>query len=130
MLHFFWNVLFVTYLDLGILGTSISSFLTNVVGLALNLHLVASAQGEDFDQITAISIFDSKVYENMDIYLRIGLPNVTIIMLDWTCFEITAVMSGFLGVEQQAVNVLALNITTIVFQIPYGIQQAGCALIG
>ena len=51
-------------------------------------------------------------------------------MLDWTCFEITAVLSGYLGVGEQAVNVIALNILTITFQIPYGIQQAGCALIG
>lgn len=116
------------HLQLGIIGTGVSSFLTNVLGLSLNIYIVS--QREEFDHICSVSIFDKRVFENISIYLKIGMPNVTIIMLDWTCFEITAVMSGFLGVEAQAVNVIALNIITIVFQIPYGIQQAACALIG
>lgn len=99
VLHFFWNLLFISYFGFGILGTSLSSFLTNGMGLALNLYFVANSQGEDYDKITTISFFDSRIYENMGIYLQIGLPNVAIIMLDWTCFEVTAVMSGFLGVK-------------------------------
>ena len=79
----------------------------------MNLYIVS--QREDFDQICSVSIFEKRVYENISIYLKIGMPNVTIIMLDWTCFEITAVMSGYMGVNQQAVNVIALNIITIVF---------------
>ena len=53
-----------------------------------------------------------------------------ILMLDWTCFEITSLMAGCLGVEEQAVNVIVLNILALTFQIPYGIQQSACAMIG
>ena len=113
VLHLLWNILFIMYLEMGIIGTGISSFITNSLGLFLNMMIVQNR--EDFDQICSISIFDKRVYDNIWIYLKIGLPNVTIIMLDWTCFEITAIMSGFLGVEEQAVNVVALNIITIVF---------------
>lgn len=68
--------------------------------------------------------------ENLAIYLKIALPNVIILMLDWTCFEASSLMAGMLGVKEQAVNVIILNILTVTFQVPYGIQQAGCALVG
>lgn len=97
-LHFFWNILFVNQLGLGIIGTGISSFLTNTLGMVLNIYIIS--QREEFDQICAVSIFDKRVFENTSIYLKIGLPNMIIIMLDWTCFEITAIMSGYLGVEE------------------------------
>ena len=39
-------------------------------------------------------------------------------------------MAGFLGVVPQAANIIILNIGLLFFQIPYGIQSAGCALVG
>ena len=53
-----------------------------------------------------------------------------IILLDWTCFEISSLMAGILGVNEQAVNIILLNALTLSFQIGYGLQQAGCALVG
>ena len=95
-LHLFWNILFVNCFGFGIIGTGISSFITNALGLFLNIQYVN--QREEFDKICTTSLLDSRVLENTSTYLKIGLPNMTIIMLDWTCFEITAVLSGYLGV--------------------------------
>lgn len=55
---------------------------------------------------------------------------MTIILLDWTCFEITSLMAGILGVNEQAVNIILLNLLTLSFQVAYGLQQATCALVG
>jgi len=119
ILHVLWNILFVTYLDLGIVGTGISSFLTNLLGLTINC--VLTSYKKELVDANSVSIFDYRVYENMGIYLKIGLPNVVILMLDWTCFEASSLMAGYLGVEEQAVNVIVLNVLLITFQIPYGI---------
>ena len=47
---------------------------------------------------------------------------MTIILLDWTCFEITSLMAGLLGVDEQAVNIILLNLLTLSFQVGYGLQ--------
>ena len=98
ILHLLWNILFVTWLDLGIAGTGISSLLTNLVGLYMNINLTKKIEG--VDQICSISIFDLRVFENIPVYMKIGIPNMTILMLDWTCFEVTSVMAGYIGVKE------------------------------
>ena len=39
-------------------------------------------------------------------------------------------MSGFFGVSEQAAQVLMLNICTVMYQIPYGMQCAATSIIG
>ena len=51
----------------------------------------------------------------MATYLKIGIPNMTIIVLDWTCFEISSLLAGILGVKEQAVNIILLNLLTLSF---------------
>jgi Na+-driven multidrug efflux pump len=62
-----------------------------------------------------ISIFNKKVYSNIKEYLTIGIPNMIVLILDWTCFEISSIMAGLLGVNEQAVNIILLNLTTLAF---------------
>ena len=90
--HILWNILFVTYLELGIVGTGISSLLTNILGFFINCYL--TSKSEEIEEANSVSIFDKRVIENMGIYLKIGLPNVAILMLDWTCFEVSSLMAG------------------------------------
>lgn len=118
-LHLLWNILFIKFLNLGIAGIGLASLLTNLLGLILNVYITSTH--EEIALMNSVSIFDSRVMENTMIYLSIGMPNVTILMLDWTAFEASSIMAGYLGVEEQAVNCVVLNILTITFQIPYGI---------
>ena len=48
-------------------------------------------------------------------YLAIGMPNIAIIVLDWACFEITTLMAGYVGVKEQASQILMLNIMYVLF---------------
>lgn len=60
--------------------------------------------------------------------MSIGLPNIIIIFFDWSTFEIMTLMSGFLGVKQQAVQIILMNLLALL--LPYGIKQTSTALIG
>lgn len=53
-----------------------------------------------------------------------------IFFLDWSCFEIMTLMCGYIGVTEQATQIILFNVLQVMFQVPYGIQQASCALIG
>jgi len=45
-----------------------------------------------------------------------------ILILDWSCFEVSSLMAGYMGVNQLASNVLLLNFLVISFQFAYGVQ--------
>ena len=55
---------------------------------------------------------------------------MAIIVLDWGCFEITTLMAGYIGVNEQATQILLLNILYVLSQFPYGLQQSSSYLIG
>lgn len=104
---------------MGVVGTALASLLTNTQVLAMNYYL--TSREEDLHDALHVSIFDPRVRQDLATYLKIGLPNMTIILLDWTCFEITSLMAGILGVNEQAVNIILLNLLTLSFQVGYGI---------
>ena len=45
-------------------------------------------------------MFDEIVWKDLSTYVKIGVPNMTIILLDWTCFEVSSLMAGVLGVNE------------------------------
>ena len=51
-----------------------------------------------------------------------GMPNMTIMFLDWSCWEVMTLMSGSLGVTEQATQILLLDISYITYAIPAGVQ--------
>ena len=77
-----------------------------------------------------VSIMDRDAFANIPTYLTYGLPNVLIIMMDWFCFQAMALVSGFFGVQQQAVQILLFNFSNIAFQVPMGFKAGICSLIG
>ena len=73
---------------------------------------------------------DPEIPHQVGIYLSYGVPNLSIIMIDMICFQSMAIISGFFGIQQQAVNILLFNFHIIFFQIPLGFKCGMCALVG
>ena len=83
---------------MGVVGAGIASFITNTKVLALNLYLTSIQ--EDLEAVNAVPLSNPQVWTDFGTYLRIGLPNLMIILLDWTCFEISSLFAGLLGVNE------------------------------
>lgn len=79
---------------------------------------------------TSVSIFDREVYQNLKGYFDIGAPAMMIIFLDWSCVEGCSLMSGYIGVTEQACTVIILNLTALGFMAALGLSQSSCALVG
>ena len=105
--------LFVTYLDMGVRGLAVASFLSNLTILTLNHFMIVSQK--EFEESLTVSFFDEQVRENVGSYLMIGLPNMTIILLDWMCFQASSLMAGVIGVKEQAINIIFLNLMQLTF---------------
>ena len=77
-----------------------------------------------------VSMCDPKVCSDFCEYLVIGLPGTFIMMSDWGSYEILNLLSGILGVNNQAVQVILSNVQILLFNIPFGIQISTCGIIG
>ena len=63
-------------------------------------------------------------------YLKMAIPAILIIFMAWSANYSMTIMSGFMSVSEQAVQILMMNIYCAMFQIPFGIQCTATAIIG
>jgi hypothetical protein len=82
---------------MGIEGTTLASFCTNLLVLITNIYLTNITRS--LKKANKVSIFDKRVFKNFDVYLSISIPCMMILILDWSCFEVSSLMAGFMGVN-------------------------------
>lgn len=63
-------------------------------------------------------------------YLKLGIPSVGLVTLDWWAYEVMTVMAGLFGVEALSSQVLIQNLLGMTYRIGQGLDSAGCTLIG
>ena len=81
-------------------------------------------------EANSVSICDREVYEDLGAYLVVGVPGTFIMMSDWGSYEVLNLLSGILGVHNQACQVILSNIQILMFNMPFGIQISTCGIIG
>lgn len=128
VLHAGWTFLFVKHLSYGAAGAGVAASITNLTILAGNL-LVSRLQ-DSMKEALSVSCCDPAVFRNIGEYLRIGIPGSVIMIFDWGCYQILSLLSGYLGVKEQAAQIILWNTMSIMWQIPFGFQIASCAFVG
>ena len=129
VLHYGWNILFVTNMGWGLVGTAICSGITGATNLAgLIIYLEYFATGDLRKSWFLMPDRDSFV--GLLDYLKLGIPAMMMICLEWWTFEIQTFMASFISVEATATQVIMLNSIYVLFGFTLGVQFAGCALIG
>ena len=118
ILHLGWNYLFVIHLDFGVIGAGLAASITNFIILMGNI--IATRFLKDLSEATSVSFFERSVFRNTGEYLKIGVPGSVIMLFDWGCYQILSVLSGYIGVKEQAAQIILWNIMTIMWQIPFG----------
>ena len=63
-------------------------------------------------------------------FLRLGLPGLLMLTMEWWAFELLALEAGLLGTEALAAQVIVLNIASLLFMIPLGQSVAVSTLVG
>mmetsp|Transcript_2356 Transcript_2356/g.4036 ORF Transcript_2356/g.4036 Transcript_2356/m.4036 type:complete len:128 (+) Transcript_2356:399-782(+) len=116
--HILANYLLVYYFDFGIMGTGFAGFFTSSYLLTLNYMLTKRVKG--LEEAMEVRFRDPQILEQMGMYFKIGTPIVAVFFFDWMCFEMMTIMAGFLGVVEQATQVVLLNLLDQLFQISYG----------
>jgi len=63
-------------------------------------------------------------------YLKISIPTLFMLCPEWWAFELLIILSGYIGVNDQAVMVVSLNLVGILFMFPLGFNEAAAAVVG
>jgi Na+-driven multidrug efflux pump len=100
VIHCLFNYILVDIFNWGVVGTGLSGMFTNIVLLSITVY--QTYQEEELVEAIQVSIFNRQVYDQWYPYLNIGLPNCIIIFFDWSCYEVMTLMSGYIGVDEQA----------------------------
>lgn len=61
---------------MGVVGAGIATSLTNMIGYFMIVSYMK--QQEEFNEILAISVFDSKVHRNYQTYIQFAVPSLLI----------------------------------------------------
>ena len=120
-----FHYVFINVLDLGMLGAALSTDLTILI-FALTLLLYIRVKNLHRE------CWEGWSWESLDgwrEYLRLAIPGMFMICLEWWAFEIGMVTTGLLGKDYLAANTLCLNFGAYAYLILSGVQIASIILV-
>jgi multidrug resistance protein, MATE family len=74
--------------------------------------------------------YDRTCYQDLATFLRIGIPGMLMLCFEWWAFELLAIFTGLIGVNELAAEVVIINMVTFIFMLPLGISYSASALTG
>ena len=64
--------------------------------------------------------FTSDSFRDLGSYLRVGIPSLVMLCLEWWSFEVLAFMAGYISLEATAAHVVVLNTHVVIIMVPLG----------
>ena len=126
LLHPVWLYYFVYHKGYWLEGIAMAGFVTNVTTIVA-LRALIQAQPR---LKPAVFWPDRRVFFGLKEYLKISLPFIFLLMLDYWTWEYMTIASGFVGITAQATQVLLINMTYFACMVGGGIQSTACTLVG
>jgi MATE family multidrug resistance protein len=109
-------------------GAAIAMNITYILNMLIADAAVRYKQQSDFKDM--IFWYDKSVLFDIAPYLRIGVPGMLMLCFEWWAFELLAIFTGLLGVDQLAAEVVIIQIVAFIFMLPLGISYSASALTG
>jgi len=119
IMHLGWLLLFVTHLEMGINGLIISTTITFVIQLTV-LLIYSTWWLPDLSEAIFLPSLDA--FTGWSQYMKLSIPALLMLCSEWWAFEIITLMSGYLGVNEQAVIVVLFNLSELIFLLMAGFQ--------
>ena len=126
VIHLIICWLFVAKLGMRDTGAALATDITYILNMVL-IDIVCW-RSEKYKESWTLP--DSRVFENICHYIKVGIPGACMLCFEWWCFELLAIFSGLMSVEALAAEVIIVNIVTFIFMIPLGISYSASSLTG
>jgi MATE family multidrug resistance protein len=76
------------------------------------------------------SAVNKDTFSRIYAYFSLGVPTAMMVCMDMWAFSLLTFISHFLGVNENAGQVILLNVLSLLYSIPLGFSSGACALIG
>ncbi|XP_071175723.1 multidrug and toxin extrusion protein 1-like isoform X2 [Mytilus edulis] len=121
-----YHLILVTGLDLGLRGAAVAVVCTYWTEVLLYLMFIR------FSKIYENSWtgFSKEAFLDWNTFLKLAIPGIFMISVDWWSFEISTLVVGILGNVQLAAHSIVFQINGLIFMIPLGLSSAVCIKIG
>ena len=126
VLHLLWSYILVARMDMGVVGTSLASVITN--GLALVIMLAYTSHLDDIQE--AVHWPDSSSFADLCKYLEIGIPCSLLLCSGYCAIHLLTFLTGYFSVAAQNAQIILLNVQGIFFMVSIGLWQAVATIIG
>lgn len=116
ILHFLWCYIFVFDYGWSIFGVSLATIITYF----LNFAIITLYCMYDKEVKESFFFFTKESFKQVGGYLKVGIPSLTMLCLEWWSFEVLAFMAGYISVDATAAHVVVLNTHVVIIMVPLG----------
>lgn len=116
-LHPLWCWSLTVNQKMGLHGIALAGVFTNFLML---LFMVGFGYLDREFRKTFVPI-DRSAFQGLGEYITIGIPNTITMFLDFCAYDLMTVVSGNLGVKEQAAQVVLMNMTEYCYCIGFGL---------
>lgn len=125
-LHILFCYLFVNKAGYGIFGVALATNLTFFINF-LFVFIAVSYLKVTRQCLTGVQ---KSTTQKVLPYLVLGIPTAAMTCMDIWAFSVLTLIAHFLGPDENAGQVILLNVLSILYSIPMGFASASCALVG
>ena len=109
-------------------GIALTYFLTNSIIYLIQLTLIAHTA--EAKEVYSVSFFDRDNFNHMKEYMKVAGPAVISMLAEFAVFDIQIFLMGVVDLQSQASMIIFMNLSTQIFSIYYGLQNACSTLVG
>ena len=128
LVHFFFCYLLAIQLEFGLVGIGIAGVCSNLILFLLQNYYVRNLVVAK--EASTVKFMDKRNFENFGPYIKLAIPSLFFITVEWSLYDIQLLISGLISIEDQECMVIFINLIGVVSTVGFGIQIAGCSLIG
>lgn len=128
LVHYSFAYLWALHFELGLVGIGLAGVCSNLFLFLLQNYFVRNlAVAEEANKV---KFADRRNFENFGTYLKLAIPSLFFITVEWSLYDIQILISGIISIQDQEGYVIFSNLVNVASTIGFGLQIAGCSLIG
>ncbi|XP_073414375.1 multidrug and toxin extrusion protein 1-like isoform X4 [Dendrobates tinctorius] len=120
------NYIFMYRLGLGIMGSALANTLSQYIqAVLLFLYIVWRRLHVDTWGGWSVACF-----EDWGPFIRLAIPSMLMVCIEWWAFEIGTILSGILSMEDLGAQTIIYQLAIIAFMVPLGFSVAASVQVG
>ncbi|KAM5146651.1 multidrug and toxin extrusion protein 1-like isoform 1-T3 [Mantella aurantiaca] len=120
------NYLFLYVIGLGVMGSAWANTISQYVQAILLFGYIAWRKL----YVDTWGGWTTACFEEWGAFIRLAIPSMLMLCIEWWTFEIGIILAGVLGVEDLGAQSIIYQIANIVFMVPVGYSIAASVRVG